>query len=209
MIKTIIFDNCGVLSNSDAEDGFKSLADFFSVSEEKVISVWQGRLENELDGGKITTDAFLKTVINELNPKVDFNKLKKMYLKRYGKKEEVRELVKRLKKDFEVCLLTNFGDYYEKFDKSWNMEGIFDEDKIIVSYKLKMIKPKEDIYFYTLKKLGRKPEEIVFIDDNLENIKTAKGLGMHGILFKSLEQVEKDLANILKYKSLVSSRVTS
>ncbi|RJO62070.1 HAD family phosphatase [candidate division WS5 bacterium] len=205
MIKTIIFDNCGVLSNSDAEDGFKSLADFFSVSEEKVISVWQGRLENELDGGKITTNKFLKTVINELNPKVDFNKLKKMYLKRYGAKEDVRELAKRLGKDFETCLLTNFGDYYEDFDKLWNMDRIFDEDKIIVSYKLKMIKPDEDIYFYTLKKIGKKPEETVFIDDNKDNVDTAKRLGMHAILFKSIEQLEKDLEKILESESVLSS----
>jgi len=36
----------------------------------------------------------------------------------------------------------------------------------------------------------------VFFDDRPENIRTAKKLGMHAFLFKSVEQFKKDLISV-------------
>ena len=37
------------------------------------------------------------------------------------------------------------------------------------------------------------PEETVFLDDMPANIKAAKECGLHGIVFRSLEQAKKEL----------------
>jgi len=44
-----------------------------------------------------------------------------------------------------------------------------------------------------LKKLGHKPEEIVFIDDMKINLEVPKNFGVKTILFKNAAQLKKDL----------------
>lgn len=61
-----------------------------------------------------------------------------------------------------------------------------------------LIKPDRKIYEITLKRLGVKPKEAVFIDDKEENVNSAKNIGINTILFKDLEQFKKELFSFLK-----------
>ncbi len=198
MIKTIIFDNNGVLTTSCEEGALQGLVDYLGVGMDQFLLVWN--LEAEaVDEGKITTKEFLENVIDRLNPKCDFKMCQKYYWKSHEAKPNVREFAKKLKKDFEIVFLTNFSDDFWVFNKKWKLDEIFDRDKMFISAEMKMRKPHPDIYWAVLEKIGKKPDEVVFIDDKEENIDTAQKLGMHPILFKNLEQVEKDLESILKY----------
>ncbi|MEK7447375.1 MAG: HAD family phosphatase [Patescibacteria group bacterium] len=199
MIKTIIFDNNGVLSDSSWTGGVDGMIKYLGVKEEDFVPVWEeGAIK--VDKGEVSTQDFLKLCIDRLGcPDKDIERLRDEYHKGYMPREDVRGFAKKLKKDFELVLLTNFGEDFKYFNKKWKMEEIFDKDKIFISADLRMVKPEEDIYFHTLEKIGRKPEEVVFIDDKQENIDTAERIGMHPILFKNLKQVEKDLESILQY----------
>jgi HAD superfamily hydrolase (TIGR01509 family) len=61
-----------------------------------------------------------------------------------------------------------------------------------------MRKPDLEIYEQVLGKLKVKPEEILFIDDQLENIEPAQKLGMHTVLAKEPGQIIADVEAILK-----------
>ncbi|MDO8507551.1 MAG: HAD family phosphatase [bacterium] len=198
-IKVIIFDNNGVLTTNDSEDGYNKVAEFLEVETHVLKPVWSGELAQALDEGKITCDDFLKNVMSMVGAEKDLDDFRSFYLGRYVQKHEVRDFAKRIGNDFEIALLTNFGDGFHEFNKRWKLEEIFEEDKIFLSCDMKMRKPNDDIFLSALESLGRKPEEAVFIDDNHDNIDTAGRLGMATILFESLEQVEKDLQNILQY----------
>lgn len=197
MIKTIIFDNHGVLTSSTRDGATQKLSKYLDVSYEAFNKAWD-ELEADVDEGKITNEDFLRNLIAKTGSKKDLDGFRKLYFSSYFPYQDVQEFARKLGEKFELVLLTNFGDAFDEANEKWHLEKIFG-DKIFVSAKLKMRKPNEDIYLYTLKRLGRKPEETVFIDDNPDFIATAKRLGMHTILFKSLEQVEKDLENILQY----------
>ena len=204
MIKTIIFDNNGVLTTSCEEGAVEGLIDYLGVSKERFFPVWNREAE-AVDEGKIKTEKFLQNVVNELNPGKDLEVCQRYYWHSYEPKLEVREFAKSLKKKFEIAFLTNFGDHFWTFDKRWKLEQLFDKDKMFVSADLKMVKPHPDIYYAVLARLGRKPEEVVFIDDKKDNIDTALKVGMYAIQFKSLKQVEKDLENILEHQPSMSS----
>jgi len=197
-IKTIIFDNHGVLTSSTMDGALEDFARFLNVDFKNLERIWDS-LEGDVDEGKITNEEFLKKLIEESGSKADFKEFRKIYFSSYYPMKDVQEFAKKLGKKFEIVLLTNFGDAFDEANKKWHLERIFG-DKIFVSGKLKMRKPHEDIYNYVLERIGKKPEETVFIDDNPEFLETAKNLGMHTILFKSLDQVEKDLETILKYE---------
>jgi 2-haloacid dehalogenase len=69
-------------------------------------------------------------------------------------------------------------------------------DGIVLSSEVKVCKPNSEIYQILLERYGLLPEESVFIDDRLENVDTAKSLGIHAILFRTAQQVRKDLNNL-------------
>jgi len=71
-------------------------------------------------------------------------------------------------------------------------------DGKVVSGFVRMIKPNADIYEYLLKEYDLKASESVFIDDREDNVRTARGLGMKGIVFQGYEQACEELDGLLK-----------
>jgi epoxide hydrolase-like predicted phosphatase len=66
-------------------------------------------------------------------------------------------------------------------------------NKAFFSNELGFMKPDKKIYNYVLKQIKFKPNECLFIDDKIDNIESAKSLGINTIQFKSVNQVKKDL----------------
>jgi len=92
------------------------------------------------------------------------------------------------KKQHKIVALTNwshetFPIAKERFDFLQWFEGI------VVSGEEGTRKPFKEIYETTLDRFDSNAERTLFIDDNLRNIEAAKTLGIHGIHFKSPEQL--------------------
>lgn len=68
--------------------------------------------------------------------------------------------------------------------------------KIVVSGDEKLIKPDPKIYQVLLKRYNLKAEESVFIDDNIQNIETAKDLGFATIHVKQETDLGQELRNL-------------
>ncbi len=66
-------------------------------------------------------------------------------------------------------------------------------DHLCFSGELRMGKPGAEIYHVCLEALGVPAPETLFIDDREVNITTAHTVGMHGILFSSVGQLQRDL----------------
>ena len=66
-------------------------------------------------------------------------------------------------------------------------------DGRVVSGEEKMRKPFPEFYQLTLDRFGLRPEEVVFIDDNLRNIEAASRLGIPSIRFESAGQLRAEL----------------
>jgi len=198
MIKTIIFDNNGVLTSSCQDGALDKLVAYLEVPKEEFLPIWE-REALDVDEGKITSEQFIRNVLKTLKSDKDFEICRKYYWSSYEPKQDVRDFAKRLDEKFEIAFLTNFSDDFWKFNEKWKLDEIFPKEKMFISAEMKMRKPHEDIYYAVLEKLGRKPEEVIFVDDKLENIETAKKIGMQTIQFKTCEEAEKDLEKILEY----------
>jgi 2-haloacid dehalogenase len=106
------------------------------------------------------------------------------------------EILKELKeKGHKVYALSNwnaelFNDTVDDFPfLQW-----FD-DKVI-SGEVKLKKPDAAIYKLAFERFKIKPQQAVFIDDADENIKTAKSLGLHAILFKNPAALRQELQTL-------------
>jgi len=66
----------------------------------------------------------------------------------------------------------------------------------ILSYEIGLAKPDPEFFSRGLEKLSTLPSECVFIDDREENVEIARTLGITGIRFLSVHQLESDLATL-------------
>ena len=192
MIKTIIFDNNGVLTSSESPDNSSRL---LGVEKGAFSSIWV-ETARPMDEGKITTMEFYESLLSHFDIEKDLDEIRQTHLGGFLRREKVIRFAKGLKDNYELALLTNFGDGFNECNERWKMEEIFG-DNLFVSCKMKMIKPNDDIYLKVLEDLDRKPDETIFIDDNQENVTAANKLGINAILFTSLEKLKKDLSKYI------------
>jgi len=94
--------------------------------------------------------------------------------------ENVNILYNLAKDDYRLFVLSNFHDdsftkAYKKFDFFQIFEGL------VISSRVKMIKPEKEIYHYLLNKYELKPVETVFFDDSEANVTTALDLNICGV----------------------------
>ena len=196
MIKNIIFDLGGVLIDWNPEYVY---LDVFNRDKKKMN--W-----------------FFKTICTEkwnLNQDAGYplekatNDLIKLYPRHkshiemyYGRWEEMLGgeikksvwILKKLISQFEVYALTNWSN--ETFPvalKRFKFLYLFKD--IIVSGKEKLIKPDPKIFELATIRFKIKPSETIFIDDNLNNIITAKKMNFITHHFKNPEKLIIDLNN--------------
>lgn len=107
----------------------------------------------------------------------------------FGLDAPVVVLVRKLKDlGFKIALLSNANHaFFERkvYTEFPEFRGLF--DTIVISSMVGMVKPDPDIYYHTLKQIGAKPNEAIFIDDVQKNVDAAVALGMHGYLFTNGE----------------------
>lgn len=108
------------------------------------------------------------------------------------------DLFRRLKEstDLKFYALTNwsaetFPVALERFDFLQWFDGI------VVSGIEKSRKPFPDFYHLLLDRYALNAGEVIFIDDNLRNIKAAEEMGIQGIPFTDTKTVEKRLSELL------------
>jgi len=91
-----------------------------------------------------------------------------------------------------TAILSNMGDaVHDSIEREFAWVHRF--DVLVWSYKLGIAKPDPAIYRHTLKELGVRAEETLFIDDRADNIKAARALGMQAIEFSTVKQLRADL----------------
>jgi len=191
VIKAIVFDYGGVLSTEASLRSFGAIyATKFGKNPEDfnklIIENWtHARVNN------INSKLFWKNLANFIG--IGPNLLRKDFMDFFWFREEVFELVKKLKKNrYKLGLLSNqIEDWLEEIIENHKFNQTF--NVIVTSYKSKITKPDVSIFREIVEKLNVKPTECIYIDDMEKNIPPAKQLGMNTILFTDFENLKKEL----------------
>lgn len=92
------------------------------------------------------------------------------------------DLIRSLRPHYQTALLSNFMDeLFEVVTTRYPMADAF--DLIVGSCYEGIMKPDAAIFERVLDRLGRQPDEAVFIDDFAHNVEGARAVGMHAILY--------------------------
>ncbi len=194
MIKAIIFDYGGVVTNETDPQVYRAIARACRVSHaaaKKLIPV----LSDPLVAGTISEETFwqrFRKKTGAVLPK-NYRSLWVVHYKRFKRKRKtVLALVKRLKKKgYLVPLLSNTIAAHARHNRAHNNFRHF--HPVFLSCELGTYKPKPAIYHTVLKKLRLRPGEAVFIDDRRVNVAAARKLGIHAIEYTNLRDVKGKL----------------
>ncbi len=87
--------------------------------------------------------------------------------------EPLISAVKKLKKMYKIALLTNNNkEYVQEYIRKPGLDKIFDTE--VISYEVGYRKPDPEIYKILVQRLGVKPNEILFLDDEPSKLGAAK-----------------------------------
>lgn len=198
MINTIIFDMGNVLVDFRWRALFKELGlegeDFDKMAGATTLnSFW-----NEFDRGILTDEEMLAGFIERAPELTEV--IKRFFNEEFSgllrKFDYSSEWLKSLRlKGYKVLILSNFSEKALR-ECADELDYMNEATGLVISCKIGMIKPNEDIYRYLLDTYDVNPEEAVFIDDTKANVDTALRLGMNGIVFTSKAQAEEELKKL-------------
>jgi len=197
-INTIVFDLGGVLVDWNPEYVYREV---FNGDQEKVDwflnNICTSDWNEEQDAGRTLREA----TENLVSQYPEYEDWIRIYYDRWedmlgGVIQETVDLLDNLKENnrYRLIALTNWSDEtfpiaLHRFAFLQNFEGI------VVSGAEKTRKPFSKIYEILIDRYKLTPENCVFIDDNLENIRAAEKFEIRGIHFKSARQLKKELIN--------------
>ena len=183
----IIFDFFGVISSEVAPRWLKKnlpVADAAKVREKYIRPV---------DVGEISENDFFERIA-ELTQKTPMD-VRDEWISLASINSELVRYIKTLHKYYKVALCSAAPTpFLKEIIKKNNLSQLF--DTIIISSGERMTKPNPAIFKLVLEKLGTKPEETVFVDDNVLNIDEANTLGIKSFVFSNLEQLKKDFKSL-------------
>lgn len=197
MIQAVIFDIGGVLiRTADHQPRRKWEAQLGLAAGESEEIVFGSEMGQKAQRGAITDEALWTWVGQRLN--LDAGNLAAF---RQGfwagdvLDTALVDFIRALRPGYQTAVISNATDgLLDSLTHQFHIVDAF--DLIVGSAKEKVMKPDPEIFARTLARLGRAPEEAVFIDDFAHNIAAARALGLHTIHFQPGIDVPAELAQM-------------
>ena len=201
-IKAIIFDIGGVLqANTKTRFNRKELhtsgiheivAKKLKISIDQYFDAIDSYYVKSIEGS-ISKKELLEILSKNL--KAPAQKIEKLYYDAYSKRFKKDKLLlstaKKLKKNYKVAILSDQWHLSKKAHVPKSFNKIF--NPIILSCDVGIRKPSTEIYKLILKKLKLKPNQVIFIDNQVWNTIPAHALGMNTILHVNTKKTIQEL----------------
>jgi len=191
MIRCVISDMGKVILHFDRGIFYEKIAGFCPYSKDEVerLTLQNFDIIVSFNEGAISPQEFYRLVISKLKAEIGYDEFYAIYSDVFFLNSSVLEIMKRLKRNYKLILLSNTDVMHFTFIKKRFPEILIFDDYIL-SYEVGAMKPDSRIYEEALKRTGFKPEECLFIDDTEENIEGAQRLGINVILMEPRTDLE-------------------
>lgn len=192
-IKNIIFDWGGVITDLHFEVTRKAFIELgLEIFNESTPHDPRNDLFIPFEIGKISPAEFRARIKKETILPITDEMIDQAWTGLLGDFFEDRyRILQKASLSFQTYLLSNTNAihkefYYNKLQNEFHMDGLEPLfKKTYFSHELGMRKPNEDIFVHVLSDADIRPEETIFIDDFIENIETARKLGIQTIHLKA------------------------
>lgn len=186
MIKAVIFDVGGVLVRTHDHSHRRRWERRLGLDEgESEAIVFGGEMGNRAQSGGITEEALWEWIGRRLNLQGEtLRAFRRDFWAGDVLDEKLVAYIRSLRPRYQTAVISNATDrLHHVLSADFNIADAF--DVIVGSATERVMKPEPAIYHRTLQRLGREPEETVFIDDSPANVAGARSLGIHAVHFRA------------------------
>lgn len=190
----VIFDLGGVLFHWNPKEILRILKENDLHFPENIPEIVLTKAWRDFDAGIIKLKETID-ILSEIYPRNHLERFIELSLEKLAPIDHGVQLLKQVQTNGnKTFVLSNIS---EEFLNRLTPHHLFltSFDGSVFSYEVKVVKPQEQIYKALLNKYRLKPEECLFIDDSLVNLKAAENLGIQVILCEDHAFVEKELKN--------------
>lgn len=103
------------------------------------------------------------------------------------------ELLERVRARYGVAFLSNTNEVHAEVIPR-QFAGMFrKDDRFIFSFRYRVAKPDPELFHRALEVIGARAEDVVLIDDLLENVLSARSIGMKAFQFRDAPTLTREL----------------
>lgn len=191
-IQVVLFDLGGVLVQLN---GLPFENEWFpDPSKQPVLHEWGiAEVCHRFESGKATAEEFADYTLDEFSLKTDSATFISKFAQWPGPLfPDVLTSIKKLRQQVPVAIYSNTNDlHWPRLMSEMKLEDNF--DYYFASHKIGFAKPDPLGFLYVAEQMQLKPEQVLFIDDNLHNINSAEKLGFIARQAQGFEQVKQQL----------------
>lgn len=175
-MKAIVLDMYGVIVKQTGDDFVPYVQQTFpNLSEEEICTSWF-----KADIGEMTSIEVWKAI----GFQGDLEKIEEEYLDTIELSDGFSDFIEQVKNKYKLAIISNDSSRWSKYlREKFDINRYF--DVISISGDLKIQKPDERIFLYTIEKLGVNAEDCIYVDDRTANLDAAKKVGMNSILLNN------------------------
>jgi epoxide hydrolase-like predicted phosphatase len=196
--RAIIFDLGGVLLRTADFSPRDRLAARMGINRHDLEEfIFGGESGDRAQRGEITVEEHWENLRSQINySPQDFKALLDEFFADDELDQELIDYVRVLHKSYKTALMSNaWDDLRQVIHEKWHFEDAF--DTLIISAEVKLVKPDPLIFRLALEQLGVEASQAIFVDDMRRNVDGAKAVGLHGIRFRTPQQMRFDLEQLL------------
>lgn len=196
MLTTILFDFGGVI----AEEGFH--AGLLAIGKRNGLD--PDRFFADVDRiifdcgylvGRADESAFWDAVRRETGIAGSNNDLREDILQRFTLRPEMLAAVDRIRQNgLSVAMLSDQTNWLEELDSRDPFMDRF--DRVFNSYRIHLSKRDPSVFSFVGKELGKRPEELLFVDDNAGHVQRAASQGLQTLHFTTTGAFERTLESV-------------
>ncbi|MEI6816077.1 MAG: HAD family phosphatase [Bacteroidota bacterium] len=196
--KALIFDIGNVVFEISFQSAFEAFAKHSSLPiEELNAKLIFDSIFEDFERGMVSPETFRAHVSKKVQMNITTEEFDRcwnnIYLPVFPGLEE---LLINLKKNYRIIALSNTNiihttDWMVRYENT-----LQHFEKILCSNEIGMRKPDDEIYHYALEYLNMQAHEVIFMDDNRDNINASRRLGIQSILVNDFKQMKAELLDL-------------
>ncbi len=196
-MKVIAFDLGNVIFDFDFNIALDKIKDKLDVPNDKIIEeIFCNDFGLEFEKGLISSNEFYLDFKNKFAASLNYNEFAESWSNIFFPKTEIIEVIKKLNIAYPLYLISNTNELHFEYlySKHRNIFSMF--QGLILSFKVKSVKPDIKIYRFLKELSGYEFKDILYIDDRQDLISAAKDIGLISIQFKGYGPLVEDLKKV-------------
>ncbi|MBK5260688.1 MAG: HAD family phosphatase [Thermoanaerobaculia bacterium] len=185
MLTWFLFDLGNTVIKLDYERVIETLCSRSAVDRDELLELFEDRGGyRDMERGAVTFAGFHEFLTERAGYRGDLRELKETWGDFFkGPVPGIEDVLERVRAKYRIAFLSNSNEVHAELIPR-KFAALFEpDDRFIFSYRFKVAKPDPEMFHRALEVIGAQPAQAALVDDLVENITSARGIGILSFQF--------------------------